>query len=97
MAIAKPKGLLAELKKEVDVPESILVAEGLVIPVPTREQMKAYSEARDGEARLEAIYGDKYAEVCELFNDEPIHIWQAFHKRVMDEFFGRGADEVEGK
>lgn len=95
-ARSKPKGLLAQLKKEVVVPE-VQVTEDLTVPAPTREQMVAYREAQTGDDRLRAVYGDTYDEVIELFRDEPIHYWTRFHDEVMKTFFGPGADEVEGK
>lgn len=92
-----PKGLLAKLRQEVDVPDAILVTEDLEIPVPTRDQMVDYSSAETPDDRLRAIYGDHYDEIIDLFNGEPIHIWKAFHEHVLEQFFGKGADEVEGK
>lgn len=95
--MAAPIGLLAELRKEVDVPEAIIVNDDITIQMPTREQMIQFQVATTADERLRALYGSQYDAVVALFAKEPVHLWSAFNDRVFTIIFGKGADDVEGK
>lgn len=82
----------------------IRVTDDLVIPVPTRKQLIAYWEAQAnltgrerGEESWKALLGKYHSKVMKHFDDLPFDHWEDFGRFVEDVWFGRGANEVEGK
>lgn len=68
----------------------------IVLPMPTRKQLKAFRNAGDDEAKIAALLGEQYHDVDELFEDRPADEWLAFQRDYYDHFFGAGAAALPG-
>lgn len=90
-------GRLAELQREVKIPEPYVLTSKITIKNPTRGQMKAIRAAKNDDESDKAFFGDQYDAVNALFDDRPEQEWKAFAKDIYEHFFGKGADDVEGK
>lgn len=94
----KPTGLFYDLIQEVDVPEDIQVTPTLILTFPTKRQLDEYREAESADDAHRALFGDRNFEVLkDLFDDKPPQVWLGFVKHVNEHWFGKGADDVEGK
>lgn len=92
-----PIGRFYELQQEVSVPEDYVLTSKISIKAPTREQMIALRQAKDGEEADRAFLGDQADAVLELFAKKPEQLWDAFVSDLYKHFIGRGAADVEGK
>lgn len=94
--MAQKKALIAQLRQEAG-PQEFYVDKGLVLPMPTLAQVRAWSEEKDPDARLRLLMGDDWDRVVEYWDEYPIRFWHDFIRLYHNFVFGRGADEVEGK
>lgn len=84
----------------------------VVLKVPTRTQLREYYAVLSDEAKYReggdvaaferaqwaALVGKKQAkQLLDYFDDQPFHVYKAFRQFVDDTWFGKGANEVEGK
>lgn len=100
-------GNFADYLSEAKSATPILLKElDLELPVPTRKQLRDYyaaqtnealSPAERGDASWKALLGKHHTKVIKYFDDRPFTDWDDFSTFVGIEWFGRGADEVEGK
>ncbi|AXQ64395.1 tail assembly chaperone [Gordonia phage Neville] len=99
MATAKkPTGIFYDLKAEAQIPDDIIVTPTIALTFPTKKQMDEYRDAETADDAHSALFGpDTYAKLKELFADERPQVWAGFVKYVNEHWFGKGADEVEGK
>jgi hypothetical protein len=100
------EGKFADYLAEGDATYPIELPElGITLPVPTRKQITAYYEIQEsdrpakerGEESWKILLGKHHTKVMKYFDDRPVNEWNAFSRFVSIEWFGRGADEVEGK
>lgn len=90
------EGRYADLCDEARIEPYVLTAD-VVIPAPTRKQMRALAAAKNEEEADRALFGDAYDAVQELFDNESFKAWNSFVVEFREHMFGRGADDVEGK
>lgn len=86
--------LFADLLAEVRVPDPLEVAPGLVLKAPTKKQANDLLHATTEEQAQKVIFGDKYELAMELFDPQPVQVWNAFMEKYNEHFFG---DKNQGK
>ena len=89
-----------DLTTEVDVPEAMRIvtdAGEIIIPAPTRRQMRTLRDATTPEESDKAILGDTYDAVTAYYDDLPAKRWDEFVDKLQEHFFGAGAGDVPGK
>lgn len=100
------EGNFADYLQEGKRAHPIRVTDDIVVPVPTRKQFVEYYEAQTnpdltgkerGDASWKALLGRQYTKVMKHFDDRPFDEWEDFREFVDEVWFGRGANEVEGK
>jgi hypothetical protein len=87
--------LFSELIATVRVPEPLTVTPGIVLGCPTKKQVAELQ--RPGVTEEEAqrsIFGDQYEAAMELFDNQPLFLWNKFMDRYNEHFFG---DKDSGK
>ena len=89
-------GRYADLVAEANT-EPYVLTEDVVIPVPTRKQMRELNAARSEDDADKALFGASYKDVIALFDDQPFQAWNKFVVDFKNHMFGKGADDVEGK
>lgn len=112
MSARKFEGRFADYMDESDTVHDIELDVGgkspLVLPVPTRAQIRAYEAVLAagsqgdpvafGDAQWDAMLGKSLAsKVQKYFDTRPFYEFQAFREFLMETWFGRGANDVEGK
>ncbi|WZB38303.1 tail assembly chaperone [Mycobacterium phage Bazzle] len=86
--------LFADLIASVRVPEPLQVAPGLVVKNPTKKQANALIKATTEEEAQRIIFGDDYDRAMELFDPQPVQVWNKFMAKYNEHFFG---DKDSGK
>ncbi|ALF00320.1 tail assembly chaperone [Mycobacterium phage Archie] len=86
--------LFADLIASVRVPEPLHVAPGLVVKNPTKKQANALIKAVTEEEAQRIIFGDDYDRAMELFDPQPVQVWNKFMAKYNEHFFG---DKDSGK
>lgn len=86
--------LFADLIASVRVPDPLDVAPGLVVKNPTKKQANALIKATSEEDAQKIIFGDDYERAMELFDPQPVQVWNAFMEKYNEHFFG---DKSAGK
>lgn len=86
--------LFADLIASVRVPEPLEVAPGLVVTNPTKKQANDLMKAASEEDAQKIIFGDEYAKAMNLFDPQPVQVWNAFMEKYYEHFFG---DKSKGK
>ena len=100
------EGNFADYLREGKRAHPIIVTDDILLPVPTKKQFVDYYAAQTdetlsprerGDASWKALLGKNYTKVMKHFDDRPFDEWEDFQTFVGDVWFGRGANEVEGK
>lgn len=86
--------LFADLIASVRVPEPLEVAPGLTVTNPTKKQANALLKATSEEEAQRIIFGDLYDKAMELFDPQPVQVWNKFMAKYNEHFFG---DKDSGK
>ncbi|ADL70981.1 tail assembly chaperone [Mycobacterium phage Halena] len=86
--------LFADLIESVRVPEPLEVAPGLTVTNPTKKQANELFKAVTEEDAQRIIFGDQYERAMELFDPQPVQVWQKFMEKYNEHFFG---DKDSGK
>ena len=107
--VSEFRGNFADYLREAGVPDDITLTIGgkkVLLPVPTKKQLREYYAVLDDETLTvtersdrswAAVLGDEYERVMDHFEAQPFAEWTRFSTFVNTVWFGRGADEVEGK
>lgn len=80
--------VFADLIASVRIPEPLVVAEGLTLKNPTKKQANDLMKAIGEEAAQRIIFGDDYDRAMELFDPQPVQVWNAFMEKYNEHFFG---------
>ncbi|QXO14256.1 tail assembly chaperone [Mycobacterium phage Chaser] len=80
--------LFKDLIDSVRVPEPLVVAPGLVVQNPTKKTANALMNAKSEEEAQKLIFGDDYDKAMELFDPQPVQVWNAFMDKYNEHFFG---------
>ena len=84
--------LFADLIASVRVPEPLEVAPGLVVTNPTKKQANLLMKAASEDEAQKIIFGDQYDTAMELFDPQPVQVWNKFMEKYNEHFFG-GKDQ----
>lgn len=79
--------LFKELIDSVRVPEPLEVAPGLVVTNPTKKLANELMRAVTEEDAQKIIFGDDYEKAMELFDPQPVQVWNAFMEKYNEHFF----------
>ncbi|QXO14255.1 tail assembly chaperone [Mycobacterium phage Chaser] len=79
--------LFKDLIDSVRVPEPLVVAPGLVVQNPTKKTANALMNAKSEEEAQKLIFGDDYDKAMELFDPQPVQVWNAFMDKYNEHFF----------
>lgn len=79
--------LFKELVDNVRVPEPLPVAPGLIVTNPTKKQANELMKAISEEEAQKIIFGDNYDKAMELFDPQPVQVWNAFMEKYNEHFF----------
>ena len=80
--------VFADLIASVRVPEPLEVAEGLTVTNPTKKQANMLIAANTEEAAQRIIFGDQFDRAMELFDPQPVQVWNKFMEKYNEHFFG---------
>jgi hypothetical protein len=79
--------LFKELIDTVRIPDPLPVAPGLTCVNPTKKQANALMRAITEEDAQKIIFGDDYEKAMELFDPQPVQVWNAFMEKYNEHFF----------
>ena len=79
--------LFKELIDSVRVPEPLEVAPGITLTNPTKKQSNDLMNAKSEEEAQRIIFGDQYEAAMELFDPQPVQVWNAFMEKYNEHFF----------
>lgn len=79
--------LFKELVDTVRVPDPLPVAPGLTVTNPTKKQANELMKAITEEDAQKIIFGDDYDKAMELFDPQPVQVWNAFMEKYNEHFF----------
>jgi len=79
--------LFADLIESTRVPDPLEVAPGLVVTNPTKKQANELMSASEERAQR-IIFGDNYERAMELFDPQPVQVWNKFMEKYYEHFFG---------
>lgn len=79
--------LFKELIDSVRVPEPLEVAPGLTVTNPTKKQANELMKAVTEEEAQRVIFGDQYEAAMELFDPQPVQVWNKFMEKYNEHFF----------
>lgn len=82
--------LFSDLIASVRVPEPLEVAPGLTVTNPTKKQSNDLMRAKSEEDAQRIIFGDQYERAMELFDPQPVQVWNKFMEKYNQHFFGDG-------
>lgn len=83
--------LWAKLQTENHIPP--LEFAGITLREPTKRQIDAWRNAKNVEEGERALFGEQYDAIHELFDDQPVHIWENFNVLYLKHMFGTTGDE----
>lgn len=90
MAVA-PKNeetLFERLRREVKVPDPLVVTEDIVLPCPTKDKLDLSQNAGDEESANKILLGeDNFEKLNALFGPEAPQLWAEFNKAYVAHFF----------
>lgn len=83
-----PETLFDKLRKEVKVPDPLVVTDDIVLTCPTKAQLEL-SQSADTEADSNKILlgEDNFVKLTELFDQEAPQMWAEFNKAYVAHFF----------
>lgn len=80
--------LFDKLRKEVKVPEPLVVTEDIVLQCPTKAQLDLSQTAPNEVESNKVLLGeDNYAKLAELFDAQAPQMWVEFNKAYVAHFF----------
>ena len=79
--------LFKDLLDSVRIPEPLEVAPGLVVKNPTKKQANELIKATSEEDAQRIIFGDDYDRAMELFDPQPVQVWNKFMEKYNEHFF----------
>lgn len=80
--------LFEKLRREVKVPDPLVVTEDIILRCPTKLQLDQSQNAENEDASNRALLGEEnYNKLTELFGPEAPHLWVDFNKAYIDHFF----------
>ncbi|AYB70371.1 tail assembly chaperone [Mycobacterium phage Jubie] len=87
--------LFKELIDSVRIPEPLEVAPGLTVTNPTKKQANELMKATTEEEAQRIIFGDQFDKAMELFDPQPVQVWNAFMEKYNEHFFGsKSQDQI---
>lgn len=94
MAATKDEGfgdlvgsLFKDLLDSTRVPEPLEVAPGLVVTNPTKKEANDLMKANSEEEAQRIIFKDNYERAMELFDPQPVQVWNKFMEKYNEHFF----------
>ncbi|APQ42133.1 tail assembly chaperone [Mycobacterium phage Aziz] len=89
-----------KLQTENHIPPLVIKVPGhetLTLPEPTKTQIDAWRTAKDVAEGERALFGDQVELVHEIFDNQPVHIWENFNVMYLKHMFGTtGDDDLKG-
>ncbi|APQ42134.1 tail assembly chaperone [Mycobacterium phage Aziz] len=85
-----------KLQTENHIPPLVIKVPGhetLTLPEPTKTQIDAWRTAKDVAEGERALFGDQVELVHEIFDNQPVHIWENFNVMYLKHMFGTTGDD----
>lgn len=67
---------------------------GIVLHQPTARQVTEWRAATTIEGGEKALFGDQYANIHKVFDDEPVYKWENFNIAYLKHMFGTAGDDA---
>lgn len=83
-----PETLFDKLRKEVKVPDPLVVTSEIVLTCPTKAQLElSQNAANEAESNKILLGEDNFVKLAELFDQEAPQMWAEFNKAYVAHFF----------
>lgn len=79
--------LFKDLIDSTRVPKPLEVAPGLVVENPTKKEANDLMKASSEEEAQKIIFKDNYERAMELFDPQPVQVWNKFMEKYNEHFF----------